>query len=73
VAVISEGEGPQHAVVIMEGPARVLPVTDAPVEDLSESIAAKSSDFSYPDWASVWLVLHPERLLSYAAPDWKAP
>jgi nitroimidazol reductase NimA-like FMN-containing flavoprotein (pyridoxamine 5'-phosphate oxidase superfamily) len=73
VAVISEGEGPQHAVVIMEGPARVLPVTDAPVEDLSESIAAKSSDFSYPDWASVWLVLQPERLLSYAAPDWKAP
>lgn len=69
--VISEGEGSDHAVVVLEGPARVVPAAEAPVEDLTETIAAKSSDF--PDWASVWLVLRPARLLSYAAPGWQAP
>jgi hypothetical protein len=70
-AVITEGEGDGHAVVVLEGPARVVPAAEAPAEDLSRSIAAKSNDF--PDWASVWLVLSPARLLSYAAPGWQAP
>jgi hypothetical protein len=68
--VITEGDADDHGVVVLEGPARVLPLADAPAS-LADSIAAKGGEF--PDWASVWLVVSPSRLLSYAAPGWKAP
>jgi len=68
--VITEGDADDHGVVVLEGPARVLPLADAPAS-LADSIAAKGGE--YPDWASVWLVVAPSRLLSYAAPGWKAP
>ena len=68
--VITEGDADDHGVVVLEGPARVLPLADAPAS-LADSIAAKGGE--YPDWASVWLVVTPSRLLSHAAPGWKAP
>ena len=68
--VITEGDADDHGVVVLEGPARVLPLADAPAS-LAGSIAAKGGE--HPDWASVWLVVTPSRLLSYAAPGWKAP
>jgi hypothetical protein len=68
--VISEGDAGDHAVITLEGPARALPIGDAPAS-LDQSIEAKGGE--RPDWASVWLVLRPERLFSYAAPGWREP
>jgi hypothetical protein len=68
--VITEGDAGDHAVITLEGPARTLPIAEAPA-NLDDSIGLKGGE--RPDWASVWLVLRPERLFSYASPDWRAP
>jgi hypothetical protein len=53
VLVVSEGEGDTHLAVIVEGP---VTVETAPPEGVER-----------PEWAAEWLVLRPERVLSYAA------
>jgi nitroimidazol reductase NimA-like FMN-containing flavoprotein (pyridoxamine 5'-phosphate oxidase superfamily) len=70
VFVLTEGEGEAHLAVIAEGAASV--VADA---DLPEDVAALAVERlgSRPDWADVWLVLRPSRLLSYAAEAWPGP
>jgi hypothetical protein len=56
VLVLSEGEGDAHLAVILEGPVTAEPAPPDGVER--------------PEWADVWLVLRPARVLSYAAPGW---
>jgi hypothetical protein len=56
--VITQGERDQHAAVIIEGPVSVVPAADAPADVRAEAGG---------DWASVWLRLRAERLLSYAS------
>jgi nitroimidazol reductase NimA-like FMN-containing flavoprotein (pyridoxamine 5'-phosphate oxidase superfamily) len=68
--VISEGEGDQHAAIVLEGPARVVAAAEAP-SALLEAATAKLPTVG--QWASVWLVLRPARLLSYADTGWRAP
>jgi nitroimidazol reductase NimA-like FMN-containing flavoprotein (pyridoxamine 5'-phosphate oxidase superfamily) len=55
---ISHGERDGHVVVIIEGPATVAPAADVPAEVRSRAGG---------DWASTWLRLQPERLISYAS------
>lgn len=66
--VIAEGDGAAHGVVIVEGPAEVVA---APPEAVRAAGAAKNS--GNIDWADTWLRLTPERLLSFAGPQWRAP
>ncbi|HEU0130878.1 MAG TPA: pyridoxamine 5'-phosphate oxidase family protein [Mycobacteriales bacterium] len=55
--VVAEGVDDEHLAVVVEGPVRVA---DAPPEGVDA-----------PEWAAEWLVLTPERVLSYAAPGWR--
>ena len=54
VLVVSEGEGDTHLAVIVEGPASVEP---GPPDEAVE----------VPAWATQWIRLTPQRLLTYAA------
>ena len=55
--VIAEGDHPVHIAVIVEGPAEVAAPPQVP-EDVQAAVAG--------DWASTWIRLTAERLLSYA-------
>lgn len=56
---VTEGVGETHLAVLVEGPARVT--QDAP------------PGVDVPEWAAEWIVLTPERVLSYAAEGWRNP
>lgn len=55
---VTEGERDEHVVVLLEGPADVVPAPEVP-EDVRAAVTG--------DWVSTWLRLAPARLLSYAA------
>jgi hypothetical protein len=55
---VTEGERDEHVVVLLEGPADVVPAPEVP-----EDVRAMATG----DWVSLWLRLAPARLLSYAA------
>ncbi|MEH0938567.1 pyridoxamine 5'-phosphate oxidase family protein [Micromonospora psammae] len=58
--VMLEGTGPTHALVILEGPAVAV---DRPDEGVLRTAQQRRRDMS---WASSWIRLSPERILSYA-------
>jgi hypothetical protein len=58
--VIAEGDDTDHVVVIVEGPTEI----DVPAQVPADVRAAVSAD-----WASAWIRLTAERLLSYAEED----
>lgn len=60
-------EGDQHAVVVVDGTARLLPAMEAPLELRAPF---RDPDGSLPAWVGVIVTVTPERLLSYAAPGW---
>jgi nitroimidazol reductase NimA-like FMN-containing flavoprotein (pyridoxamine 5'-phosphate oxidase superfamily) len=55
--VIAEGDHPEHVVVIAEGSAEVVELSEVPAD-----VRAAATD----DWVSAWIRLTAERLLSYA-------
>ena len=55
--VVTEGDHQSHIVVLLEGPAQILSNADAPPEVASTLTGS---------WVSCWIVLKPQRLLSYA-------
>lgn len=66
--VVTEGEGEQHAVVVVDGTARLQEAMDAPLELRAPF---RDPEGSLPDWVGVLITITPERLLSYAAPAWR--
>jgi general stress protein 26 len=63
---IVEGEHQTHAAVLAEGPAEVL--TAAP-QSVWETTRLRNQGDSL-DWATAWLRMTPERLLSFAEVEW---
>jgi general stress protein 26 len=63
---IVEGEHQTHAAVVAEGPAEVL--TAAP-QSVWETTHLRNQGDSL-DWATAWLRMTPERLLSFAEVEW---
>lgn len=55
--VIAEGDGNEHVVVIIEGPAEIVAPADVPAD-----VAATTST----NWVAVWFRLEAERVFSYA-------
>lgn len=53
---VTEGERDSHVVVLMEGPAEVVPPSGVPA-DVRAAVAG--------DWVAVWFRFTPARLLSY--------
>jgi Pyridoxamine 5'-phosphate oxidase len=62
--VIAEGQLETHGVVIIEGPASLVP---QPPPALLEAAKDKLTGLS---WIEQWIELTPERILSYASPGW---
>ena len=59
--VVTEGDRDErHLVVLLEGPARVVPTQDVP-GDVRATVTG--------DWVSLWISLRPASVLSYAASD----
>src|SRR5271170_8085579 len=56
--VVAEGDRDQHVVVLLEGPAQVVPPADVPA-DVRAIVTG--------DWVSSWISLRPASVLSYAA------
>jgi nitroimidazol reductase NimA-like FMN-containing flavoprotein (pyridoxamine 5'-phosphate oxidase superfamily) len=67
---LTEGEEESHAAVLLDGAADVVAASRAPNELMEMWSERFSSD---GDWISQWIVVHPMRLFSYAAPGWRAP
>ena len=63
---IVEGEHQTHVAVLAEGPVEVL--TAAPQSIWEMTRLANQGDNL--DWATAWLRMTPERLLSFAEVDW---
>jgi hypothetical protein len=61
--VITEGDYGAHIAVLVEGPAAVVGPAEVPAEVPADVRAEVTGD-----WASGWIRLTAERLLSYAAP-----
>ncbi|HJT38677.1 MAG TPA: pyridoxamine 5'-phosphate oxidase family protein [Actinomycetota bacterium] len=62
--VIEQGEGDQHAVVIVDGTTRLLEPLEA---SLDMRAPFRDDAGALPEWIGILVVLTPERLLSYAA------
>jgi nitroimidazol reductase NimA-like FMN-containing flavoprotein (pyridoxamine 5'-phosphate oxidase superfamily) len=62
--VLSDGEGDDHAAVVLEGDVSLVPDAEAP-GDVTSAYADRHG--RAPDWANEWLVVTPTRLLSYVA------
>jgi pyridoxamine 5'-phosphate oxidase-like protein len=62
--VISEDEGDRHGVVIVDGTTRLLQPLEASLE-MRAPFREPSGEVK--DWIGVFIVLTPERILSYAA------
>jgi hypothetical protein len=56
---VTEGDRGAHIAVLLEGPATVVPVAQAP-DDIRAAVAGA--------WVSSWIRLEATRVLSYAAP-----
>jgi general stress protein 26 len=67
---LSEGEDGHHAAVLMEGPAQLLPIEDAPPEP---GRLWRDKFSHHPEWADLWVAVEPVRLFSYAAEAWSPP
>ena len=65
--VITEGEGDEHAVVLIEGDAVLVADGDQP-EGVTQRYKAKVG--AAPEWARLWIAVEATRVLSYAAEDW---
>jgi nitroimidazol reductase NimA-like FMN-containing flavoprotein (pyridoxamine 5'-phosphate oxidase superfamily) len=61
--VVTDGEGPDHAAVILEATAELVARDDLP-DGVSSAYAAKHG--GAPDWATEWVVATPAKILSYA-------
>jgi nitroimidazol reductase NimA-like FMN-containing flavoprotein (pyridoxamine 5'-phosphate oxidase superfamily) len=61
--VVSDGEGPDHAAVILEATAELVATDDLP-DGVGSAYAAKHG--SAPGWASEWVAATPTKVLSYA-------
>lgn len=59
--LVTDGEGDRHTMVTLEGPA----TTGAPDETTLARWRADRGD--PPDWATTWIKVDVERILSYAA------
>ena len=68
--VVTEGDGADHAALLIEGPAREIGLTDAPP---AVSATYEEKYGQRADWAGSWLVLIPKRVLSHRAEAWSAP
>jgi hypothetical protein len=55
---VTEGDRDAHIVVLVEGPARVIPAPEVPA-DVRAAVTG--------DWISSWIEVVAERLLSYAS------
>lgn len=65
--IVTEGEGAEHAMVKVEGDVELLDYDAAP-DGLEERWDAK---FGWrADWAQLWIVATPNRVLSYADTGW---
>lgn len=64
---VIEGEHDTHAAVLTEGPAEVL--TTVP-EDVRSTTELRNDGGSL-DWATAWLRMTPQRLLSFAELAWQ--
>lgn len=64
---IVEGDHDQHAAVLTEGPVEVL--TEAP--DHVRAATEKRNEGDGLDWATAWLRMTPERLVSFAEVAWR--
>jgi nitroimidazol reductase NimA-like FMN-containing flavoprotein (pyridoxamine 5'-phosphate oxidase superfamily) len=58
--VITHGDRGEHVVVIVEGPATIVPRDEVPADARAQARG---------DWAGRWLRVEAERLLSYAAEE----
>ena len=65
---ILEGEHDNHAAVLTEGPAEVV----ATVPDELRSITEVRNRGGSLDWATAWLRMTPQRLLSFAEVAWSS-
>jgi hypothetical protein len=54
---VTEGDRDAHIAVLVEGPADVVPVAEAPA-DVRAAVTG--------DWVATWVRLRAERALSYA-------
>ena len=63
VIVVNDGEGDEHVMVTLEGPASVV---DELPPDVLEVWTRRTG--SAPEWATGWIRVSVERLLSYAGP-----
>lgn len=57
---VTEGDRTGHIVVLIEGPADLVPASAVPADVLAEVAG---------DWIAAWVRLIPVRLLSYASDD----
>ena len=62
--VIDQDEGDQHGVVIVDGTTRLLQPLEASLEMRAPF---RDEAGTLPEWIGIFVVLTPERLLSYAA------
>lgn len=65
--VITEGENPDHAVVLVDGDALLMAEGDQP-EGVTRGYEEKFG--VAPDWARSWIAVEPKRVLSYADQGW---
>jgi hypothetical protein len=55
---VTEGDRNMHAVVLIEGPAEIVPVSEVPA-DVRAAVTG--------DWIAAWIRVKAERMLSYAS------
>ena len=55
---VTEGDRDMHAVVLIEGPADIVPVSGVPA-DVRAAVTG--------DWIAAWIRVKAERILSYAS------
>ena len=55
---VTEGDRDRHAVVLIEGPADIAPVSEVPA-DVRAAVTG--------DWIAAWIRVKAERILSYAS------
>jgi general stress protein 26 len=64
---LTEGEGEGHAAILVEGAAEIVELDTAPPALMEMWRQRTAGDGG---WIARWIAVRPERLLSYAAPEW---